>query len=531
MITFEILSRDLSDALHDFEAGGTYHLTNVAPTGIEELLSEITEIDYTNLSERAVTFNKVYNNGVLQVTIPNKTLSASGNIPVFRYLVITAKDVNNVDTLVGWQDIGVTNLTNGQSIRIVIGTAIYIQDSTLSLPQVTVQNSDESYVELVNSGDILELPDQTVSLLDNGIEIDSYTIPAMTDPIEVEVGVAPIPLTASISSGDNETKWNNTQEVEVVFDVNAPNDMFSVTNAATLLSTYGLTWDEQTRTLSGTPYDNLSTGSNVIPVVFLASDGYSGEETVNLTVVKEIRADIDAVVTPANIKGWWRFSDNTNDGTVISQVNGLHLGGEDLAQTTAARRPMLTDINGKAAGLFPNTMLDFSLGSNITLPAHIFMVCEALPGSNNYFLAASTSERFYYSSGSQAFTTQFASVIETNAVTDAEHAAIFENPLIIEWFLDGSGNITIRVYDGEKYNNTETVAPTGDLTFSGNWSIGAIFNNTGATLGGKVSEVIFYEGILTTDERQDIVGILADEYILQDGLNAAHPHKSQPPFL
>ena len=84
-------------------------LTNVAPTAGMALLSEITQIAYTNCSARALTISSsAQTSGTYKLVIADLTLTASGGaIAGFRYVVIYNDTAAN-DELICWFDYGST---------------------------------------------------------------------------------------------------------------------------------------------------------------------------------------------------------------------------------------------------------------------------------------------------------------------------------------------------------------------------------------------------------------------------------------
>ena len=83
-------------------------LTNTVPTAGMTALSELTQISYTNLSTRNVTtISSTQTAGAYSLVTSDLTLTASGTVPTFRYVVL----YNTVPTgfeLIGWYDRGST---------------------------------------------------------------------------------------------------------------------------------------------------------------------------------------------------------------------------------------------------------------------------------------------------------------------------------------------------------------------------------------------------------------------------------------
>ena len=79
-------------------------LTDVAPVATNTVIANITQISYTNLSSRNITTNSsTQTSGTYNLILSALTLTASGTVPQFRYVVIynsTAASGN----LIGWFD-------------------------------------------------------------------------------------------------------------------------------------------------------------------------------------------------------------------------------------------------------------------------------------------------------------------------------------------------------------------------------------------------------------------------------------------
>lgn len=81
-------------------------LTNTAPTSGNSILTDITQITYTNLSSRNLTTtSSSQTGGTYALVLQDLTLTASGAVGPFRYAVIYDDTVAN-DPLVGWYDYG-----------------------------------------------------------------------------------------------------------------------------------------------------------------------------------------------------------------------------------------------------------------------------------------------------------------------------------------------------------------------------------------------------------------------------------------
>ena len=81
-------------------------LSNTAPTSSNSQLSHITEISYTNCSSRVITTSSSsQTSGVYRLILNDLTLTASGTVGPFRYVVLYNDTATN-DELIGWWDYG-----------------------------------------------------------------------------------------------------------------------------------------------------------------------------------------------------------------------------------------------------------------------------------------------------------------------------------------------------------------------------------------------------------------------------------------
>ena len=97
-------------------------LTNSAPSAGNSILTDITQISYTNLSARTLTTaSSSQTGGVYSLVFNDLVLTASGAVASFRYVVIYDDTVAN-GPLVGWYDYGsAVSMTNGETFTIDFG--------------------------------------------------------------------------------------------------------------------------------------------------------------------------------------------------------------------------------------------------------------------------------------------------------------------------------------------------------------------------------------------------------------------------
>ncbi len=81
-----------------------------APVATNTVLTDLTQIAYTNLSSRNVTTaSSAQTSGTYKLTCTDLVLTASGAVETFRYVVLYNNTATN-DELIGWWDYG-SNVT------------------------------------------------------------------------------------------------------------------------------------------------------------------------------------------------------------------------------------------------------------------------------------------------------------------------------------------------------------------------------------------------------------------------------------
>lgn len=97
----------------------TVALTDTAPTADNSVLTDISQIDYTNCSSRVITTTSSSQTaGTYKLVLQDLTLTASGTVGPFRYIVVYDDTATN-DPLIAWFDKGSeVTLTDGDTFTV-----------------------------------------------------------------------------------------------------------------------------------------------------------------------------------------------------------------------------------------------------------------------------------------------------------------------------------------------------------------------------------------------------------------------------
>lgn len=118
---FQQFVEDLAHGVHDLESDViTIALTAAAnaPVATNSVLGDLTQINYTNLSTRAVTTaSSGQTSGTYGLVLTDHTLTASGAVATFRYVVhYNDTPATPADPLIQWYDHGSdVTLANGET--------------------------------------------------------------------------------------------------------------------------------------------------------------------------------------------------------------------------------------------------------------------------------------------------------------------------------------------------------------------------------------------------------------------------------
>ena len=119
---FNQFVEDVAHGVHDLATDQlVVALTNTAPVATNSVLADLTEISYTNLSSRNITTSaSAESSGTYKLTLSDLTLTASGAVATFRYVVIyNDNPTSPADPLIAWYDYGsAVTMANGETFDI-----------------------------------------------------------------------------------------------------------------------------------------------------------------------------------------------------------------------------------------------------------------------------------------------------------------------------------------------------------------------------------------------------------------------------
>ena len=106
---FQQFVEDQNNGVHDLANDQlVIALTNTLPVATNSVLADLTEVSYANLSTRNIsTISSTQTAGTYNLDLTDLTLTASGAVATFRYVVIyNDTPTSPANPLIGWYDYG-----------------------------------------------------------------------------------------------------------------------------------------------------------------------------------------------------------------------------------------------------------------------------------------------------------------------------------------------------------------------------------------------------------------------------------------
>lgn len=122
---------DLAHGVHDLSSDQlVVALTAAAnaPVNTNEILANLTEVSYTNLSSRSITTSSSgQTTGTYSLVLTDLVLTASGSVATFRYVAIyNDTPTSPADPLICWFDYGGdVSLASGETFTVDFGSSLF----------------------------------------------------------------------------------------------------------------------------------------------------------------------------------------------------------------------------------------------------------------------------------------------------------------------------------------------------------------------------------------------------------------------
>jgi hypothetical protein len=313
-------------------------------------------------------------------------------------------------------------------------------------------------------------------------------------------------------------------------DINAPGAVSSIGSDSSSVTfsfsapTTGGTISGYTAYVNGKPYAGTGGPSSYTISGLSAGGQYTINMVANIVSTSSTNVTTTSTFIPTSVTGcflWLDAADNStitySSGSNISQWNDKSTNGYNFSgATTYTAMP-----NGKNAVYFNGSQNMSTIFNTITFPTNftIFVIAYASnSGQNNfirgspdqYFFLRSKNYKFEYALGNGTWKTFYLSPTETL------------NNLSLIALTYSSSNTQAAGYLNTNLLSTITVINT---PYIGSILIGG----PNEPLTGHIAEILIYDSVLSTTDRQSIEGYLSWKWGLQANLPSAHPYYSASP--
>ena len=128
-VKFNSFVENLAEGVHNFQTAQLkVALTNTAPSAANSTLSDITQINYANLSDLSLTTDSSAQvSGTYSLAVDDLTLTASGTVDPFRYIVIyNDTPTSPADPLIGYYDRGASiTMEDEETLLLNFGSSLF----------------------------------------------------------------------------------------------------------------------------------------------------------------------------------------------------------------------------------------------------------------------------------------------------------------------------------------------------------------------------------------------------------------------
>ena len=310
-------------------------------------------------------------------------------------------------------------------------------------------------------------------------------------------------------------------------------------SATTTSLTFSFTAPTTGSTPSGyTPYVNGSaaTGSGT-PSSYTIS-GLSGGTNYSVTMGANVSTMVAGTFNPTTISGcllWLDAADSASivfSGSNVTQWNDKSNSGYNFTQGTTASQPTYSAMaNGKSAVNFTiSSTPKYMTNTSVAFPTNYTIFAVGYNSQTIFARLLTSIPDSYLFFGSGNGVTQFTTFVGNGTAwndTTTNATATTVTSLCLMEMTNNNTSTGLIPY----INGTAQTAKNGTTaTFNGlniGWQTSASTNQQ--YWNGYIAEILVYNSVLTTTQRQQVEGYLANKWAIQSSLPAAHPYYSDAP--